>query len=269
MKKTIFASVLIASAAMTSCGISAQQPKTETDSVGYAVGVFIGDAASARVDSTYDVSVVKRAIADIHGMSAKERQLYLLAAQIANDAFTNVDSTIAPGTIVAGVEAQLAKNPAIKSEEAGQYIMNYINKAEARKAAVAAEEGLAKANEYLAKVDAEVAGIQKTESGLRYTIASQGDGAKVTSTDTVIVKYTLYDYADGILDSGDALEVNLPGGVVAGFAEGLQLLNKGGKATIWMPGSLGYGATERGTIKPNQALKFDIEIVDIKPAVVK
>lgn len=53
--------------------------------------------------------------------------------------------------------------------------------------------------------------------------------------------------------------------VIKGWTEGLKLIGKGGKITLWIPYNLAYG--ERGAggvIAPYEALRFDIELVDVK-----
>lgn len=53
--------------------------------------------------------------------------------------------------------------------------------------------------------------------------------------------------------------------MVPGLTEGLKMLGKGGKATFWVPGKLGYkgkGVPQAG-IGPLETLVFDIEILDI------
>lgn len=53
--------------------------------------------------------------------------------------------------------------------------------------------------------------------------------------------------------------------VIAGWTEGVKLIGKGGKITLWVPYNLAYG--ERGAggvIAPYEALRFDIELLDVK-----
>jgi FKBP-type peptidyl-prolyl cis-trans isomerase len=56
-------------------------------------------------------------------------------------------------------------------------------------------------------------------------------------------------------------------GVVPGFREGLMLLGKGGKATLYIPASLAYGANgvPQAGIGPNATLIFEVELIDINP----
>ncbi|MEO7768896.1 MAG: FKBP-type peptidyl-prolyl cis-trans isomerase, partial [Ferruginibacter sp.] len=55
-----------------------------------------------------------------------------------------------------------------------------------------------------------------------------------------------------------------PGSVIKGWTDGLSLLKKGGKARLYVPSALGYGAQGAGAdIKPNANLLFDVEVVDV------
>ena len=52
------------------------------------------------------------------------------------------------------------------------------------------------------------------------------------------------------------------GHVIAGWDEGVMLLNEGDKATFVIPSHLGYGAQGAGgVIPPNATLIFDVELV--------
>ena len=54
--------------------------------------------------------------------------------------------------------------------------------------------------------------------------------------------------------------------VIAGWTEGLQLVGKGGKITLWIPAELAYGSRGAGrNIGPNEALEFEVELVDVTP----
>ncbi|RYE22422.1 MAG: hypothetical protein EOP42_24440 [Sphingobacteriaceae bacterium] len=51
--------------------------------------------------------------------------------------------------------------------------------------------------------------------------------------------------------------------VIPGWDEGLQLLNKGSKATFIIPSSLAYGEQGNGPIGPFSTLVFEVELKDI------
>lgn len=54
--------------------------------------------------------------------------------------------------------------------------------------------------------------------------------------------------------------------VIRGWTEGMKLVGKGGKITLWIPSDMAYGPQGAGRdIGPNEALRFDVEIIDVKP----
>jgi FKBP-type peptidyl-prolyl cis-trans isomerase FkpA len=53
--------------------------------------------------------------------------------------------------------------------------------------------------------------------------------------------------------------------VIKGWTEGMKLVGKGGKITLWIPAELAYGTQGAGNdIGPNEALRFDIELIEVK-----
>ena len=54
--------------------------------------------------------------------------------------------------------------------------------------------------------------------------------------------------------------------VISGWEEGLKYFGKGGKGTIFIPATLGYGPQAQGPIKANSNLIFDIEVTDVTAA---
>ena len=121
-----------------------------------------------------------------------------------------------------------------------------------------------------AEVDKLAAGFEKTGSGLRYKIIQKGDGIPAEKGKTVSVHYK-GQLADGtVFDS--SYKRNKPlefpvgvGHVIAGWDEGIQLLEVGDKARMVIPSDLAYG--ERGAggvIPPNAVLIFDVELMAVK-----
>lgn len=115
--------------------------------------------------------------------------------------------------------------------------------------------------------------IKTTASGLSYKIINEGEGEKATDEDFVKVIYVGKLINDTVFDDskGEAREFPVRG-VVPGFAEGLKLLGKGGKAILYIPGKLGYGVQGQPAagIGRNQMLVFEVEVTEInkesKPA---
>jgi len=116
----------------------------------------------------------------------------------------------------------------------------------------------------------------RTESGLYYTISQDGTGPAGHIGQSYSVNYT------GKLINGSKFDSNTDssfhhvepftvacgkGNVIKGWDEGLLLLKKGAKGTLYIPSGLAYGPQDRGAqIPANSILIFDIEVVDIKDA---
>lgn len=113
--------------------------------------------------------------------------------------------------------------------------------------------------------------ILTTESGLQYIETVAGSGPRPQPGEIVTVHYT-GRLADGTqFDSsharGEPITFALgQGRVIAGWEEGLLLMNEGGEATLIIPPDLAYGAQGWGdAIPPNATLTFDVELVNIAP----
>jgi peptidyl-prolyl cis-trans isomerase A (cyclophilin A) len=113
-------------------------------------------------------------------------------------------------------------------------------------------------------------GFEKTESGLRYKMVSEGNGKTAEKGKTVSVHYKGM-LADGtVFDSSykrkQPIEFPLgKGHVIEGWDEGIQMLKEGDKARFVIPSHLGYGARGAGgVIPPNATLVFDVELMKVK-----
>ena len=112
------------------------------------------------------------------------------------------------------------------------------------------------------------AGVKTTASGLQYIITKEGTGKQPQANSVVKVHYTgkLVDGTvfDSSVQRGEPIEFPL-NQVIPGWTEGLQLMKEGGKATLFIPANLGYGAQGvPGTIPPNSTLIFDVELLQVK-----
>lgn len=105
-----------------------------------------------------------------------------------------------------------------------------------------------------------------TQSGLYVVIEHEGSGGHPGAQHTVMAEYTGYFLNDQVFDAsrpGSPISFQLSG-VIPGWTEGLQLLQKGGKAKLIIPPHLGYGSRQAGPIPPNSVLVFDVTLVDWK-----
>jgi len=130
----------------------------------------------------------------------------------------------------------------------------------------AQEEAAKKAEEALKSL---TDGMTKTSSGLYYRMDVAGAGPKPKAGQNVSVHYTGMLTDGSIFDSsvqrGQPIAIPIGvGRVIAGWDEGIMLLNEGGKARLVIPSHLGYGAQGAGgVIPPNATLIFDVELVKV------
>jgi FKBP-type peptidyl-prolyl cis-trans isomerase len=131
-----------------------------------------------------------------------------------------------------------------------------------------AQVAMAQPPEVFLAANAKRSGVVTTPSGLQYKVERTGSGSNATAQDLVIVNY------DGQLANGESFDTSakhggpatLPvGGLIPGWVEGLQLMNKGSKVRFWIPPQLGYGpqGAGNGVIPPNALLVFDVEMLEI------
>ncbi|QDO94944.1 hypothetical protein FNB79_13520 [Formosa sediminum] len=102
-----------------------------------------------------------------------------------------------------------------------------------------------------------------TSSGLYYVIDEQGEGAAITASSDVSVKYVGM-YTDGtVFDSSldEEVSFNLQY-VIAGWQEGLTYFNEGGSGQLIIPAHLAYGSNDYNGIPGGSVLVFNIEIID-------
>ena len=158
-----------------------------------------------------------------------------------------------------GIDEEWAKKFDVSPYDMNKVLNEYLAARRAYKMALNEMVG----KKFLAE-NAKKAGVQVTESGLQYILHAEGEGDKVQPEDKVLVNYkgTLIDGTE--FDANDSTEF-VANQVIKGWTEGLGLLGKGGKATLYIPGELAYGknAPRGSVIEPNSTLLFEVEVIDI------
>lgn len=153
--------------------------------------------------------------------------------------------------------------------EAQTIVQDYFRKQEEKLNAERAEKGkVAKAEgeKYLAE-NAKKEGVVTLPSGLQYMVLKEGNGKKPKATDQVKCHY------EGFLIDGTVFDSSIQRGepavfplnqVIAGWTEGLQLMQEGAKYRFFIPYILGYGEGGAGaSIPPYAALIFDVELLEV------
>lgn len=103
-------------------------------------------------------------------------------------------------------------------------------------------------------------------SGLIYVQKSPGAGEKPKKGQRVTVHYSGYllngNKFDSSVDRGEPFVFELGRGqVIAGWDEGIALMQPGEKAQLIIPSNLGYGSRNMGPIPANSTLVFDVELI--------
>lgn len=99
-----------------------------------------------------------------------------------------------------------------------------------------------------------------------------GTGAEAVKGKRVTAQYTLWLYNDKAADfkgtrmeSGNLNPFVVGGGaVIAGFDQGIVGMKVGGKRTVLIPSSLGYGPSGWGPIPGNSGLVFEIVLTKVE-----
>ncbi|MFK7937360.1 MAG: FKBP-type peptidyl-prolyl cis-trans isomerase, partial [Saprospiraceae bacterium] len=103
---------------------------------------------------------------------------------------------------------------------------------------------------------------ERHESGLHYIIEEPGEEEKPTPNSEVLVLYKGYLLDGTVFDEtieDDARQFNL-NGLITGWRVGIPFIGSGGKITLFIPSSLGYGGSARPSIPANSVLIFEIEL---------
>lgn len=158
----------------------------------------------------------------------------------------------------------------VSDSEAQKLVQQFFAEQEAKQRAAAEEKGKAAkvaGDNFLAE-NGKKEGVITLPSGLQYQVLRDGNGKKPKATDQVECHYegTLIDGTifDSSYKRGQTATFPL-NGVIAGWTEGLQLMQEGAKYRFFIPYQLGYGANGAGaSIPPYAALVFDVELIAVK-----
>ena len=157
----------------------------------------------------------------------------------------------------------------VSHREAQTIVQDYFQKQEQKLQAQRAEAGKTHkeaGEKYLAE-NAKKDGVITLPSGLQYQVLKEGNGKKPTAKDTVMCHY------EGFLIDGTVFDSSIQRGepatfplqqVIAGWTEGLQLMQEGAKYRFFIPYRLAYGEGGAGnSIPPFAALIFDVELIQV------
>ncbi len=175
-----------------------------------------------------------------------------LLATAMQDVFADGDMKMSDGEIVATLEV---------------YQEIHTKKKEAERALIG-EKNQQEGEKFLAE-NARKDGVVVTESGLQYTVITEGDGGYTPDEDDEVTVHYRGRFIDGTeFDSTHARNEAYRARVkqlLEGWSEALQLMSEGAKWELYIPADLAYG--ERGSdpyVGPNAVLIFEVELLEIE-----
>lgn len=188
---------------------------------------------------------------------------YALGYQIGRDVR---GTTVRPDAVLKGLQdGSSGAKPQLTTEEMTALLQKLQQDAEAQRVKRQEEQlkkTAAAGPAYLAD-NAKEAGVTTTASGLQFKVIKPGTGKKPTASDTVTVNYrgTLVDGAEFDNSYARGQPATFPvNGVIAGWTEGLQLMQEGGKYELVIPPALAYA--DKGPLA-NQVLVFQVELLNV------
>ncbi len=232
-----------------------------------------GRVMAAQADTTGTASIYT---------DEKEKKIIssILGADIAYSA-TRVQFDLDNNSLITAINDIHNGKARLEDKFAQEYVQNYFT-------VVIPEKNRKESEAWLAEIEKQK-GVNKTESGILYKIENAGDSNIKATKDEDVVKvlYTGRTKDGKVFDSNrwndmsqerqemiksyqpEQVSVDTPiefplNRVIKGWTEGMKLIGKGGRITLWIPSDLAYG--ERGAgqdIGPNQALCFDVELLEV------
>jgi FKBP-type peptidyl-prolyl cis-trans isomerase len=188
---------------------------------------------------------------------------YVIGMNVGYNLKYNTDSTLNVEMLCAAIRDTYNGTLQMDMDEAGAFYRQYYNIVKPRRTKAESEA-------FLTRVERENSAVKRSDSGLLYLIEEQGDTIRASKpADKVRILYRATT-KDGhefetTYDDNNAETFALDQ-IVKGLSEGVQLVGQGGKIKLWMPATLGYGSTGNRKVGANEALCFEVEVVEVIPA---
>lgn len=197
----------------------------------------------------------------------RDRMSYSLGHQLGST-FKRQATDVEPESVKRGIQDALAGNAPQMSEkemDAARAELRRLSQTAQRVQAEKAAQIKRAAGLAFLEENKKKAGVNVTPSGLQYRVIKAGEGKKPGPQDKASVHYrgTLIDGSefDSSYRRNQAATFPL-NGVIAGWTEGLQLMQEGGKYEFTLPPTLAYG--EQGRLA-NETLVFEVELLSVEP----
>lgn len=201
--------------------------------------------------------------------SEKGKLSYAIGYEIGKD-FTERGMDIDLQTVLRAVQDGYAKrNPAVPEAEMRESLQamqqQMVEKARAEFEKVAAENK-AKSDQFLAQNRGK-SGVIVLPSGVQYRVIEEGNGSRPSASSEVRIHFrgslsTGLEFASTYTGNEPAT-FRVSDAPLAGLQEVLPLMKAGSRWELFLPPEQAYGNTPRSPVGPNQAVVFDVKLVEV------
>ena len=194
---------------------------------------------------------------------------YAIGYEIGKD-FTERKMEVDLNTVIRGIQDGYAKkNPTVPEEEmraaleAMQQRMVEQARTEFEKLSA---ENKTKSSQFLAQ-NRTKSGVVVLPSGIQYRVIEDGTGARPTANSQVKIHFrgslsTGLEFAS-TYQGNQPLTLQVSQAPLPGLKEILPLMKQGARWEVFLPPEHGYGDGPRSPVGPNQAVVFDVRLVEI------
>ncbi|MBD8526550.1 FKBP-type peptidyl-prolyl cis-trans isomerase N-terminal domain-containing protein [Pseudomarimonas arenosa] len=202
--------------------------------------------------------------------SEKGRMSYAIGYELGRD-FTEKKLEVDLNTVIRAIQDGYAqRQPAVAEAdmraamEAMQARLLEQAKSEFEKVA---NENKSKSDQFLAQNRAKT-GIVALPSGVQYRVIEDGSGSRPATSSEVKLHfrgslYTGQEFAS-TYTGNQPVSMKVADAPIKGLQEVLPLMKAGSRWEVFLPAELAYGNGPRSPIGPNQAVVFDLKLVEVQ-----
>lgn len=107
--------------------------------------------------------------------------------------------------------------------------------------------------------------LDSISTGLYYHITFLGTGSNPNISNKVLVNYKAYLLNGTVFSSTNGIPKQFElDKLIKGWQDGVPLIKKGGKITLFIPSGLGYGCEVNGAVPPNSVLIYNVDLIDFE-----
>jgi len=177
-------------------------------------------------------------------------------------------------TLLRAIQDGMAhRNPAMTQQQMDQTMQALKQRLYARAKSNyerAAAENQVSSESFLAKNRARP-GVKVLANGIQIRVVEDGTGQQVKPDDTLLINYRAMlpsgkEFGSSYGPQGHPVYISIRNSPLAGIRQVLPMMREGARWEILLPADQAYGGNPGSPVGPNQAVMFDVKIVDVNPA---